>query len=320
MGDESRRDRPHPGSAGGSAASVITLRCRVVARFGSEVDVLPPTGGLVRARLRRKFDDVVCGDMILMEPRERIVTGREARINQLGRRDGFNRHRTIAANIDRVWIVVAPRPGIPRLLIDRFLVGIFNLPASAAVVINKHDLVDAVTARSLDQGLADYRHLDVPVLRVSAHTGSGVEAFRAAAAGGSNILVGQSGVGKSSLIQAMLPQQSLRVGAVGHSGEGRHTTTTARWYPSAGGGAWIDSPGVRDFTPEITNVDELARGFPDLEDYADGCRFRNCTHRSEPGCAVRQAVDQGVLPAGRLQAWLELLQDLSSGTSGRGEG
>jgi ribosome biogenesis GTPase / thiamine phosphate phosphatase len=282
--------------------------------------VLPPAGEILRAHLRRRFDDVVCGDLVLVEPAERIVTGREQRINRLARQDGFGRHRTIAANIDRVWIVVAPRPAIPHLLVDRFLVGIFNLPASAAVVINKYDLVDAVTARSLEASLAGYRHLDVPVLQVSAHTGFGMESFRNAAAGGSNILVGQSGVGKSSLIQAMLPEQSLRVGEVGHSGEGRHTTTTARWYPSAGGGAWIDSPGVRDFTPEITNANELARGFPDLDDCADGCRFRNCTHRSEPGCAVRQAVDQGMLPEERLQAWLELLEGLTSGTtSGRRE-
>lgn len=298
---------------------MMTLPCRVIARFGSEIDVLPPTGGILRAHLRRKFDDVVCGDVVLVEPAERIVTGRERRINRLGRQDGLHRHRTIAANIDRVWIVVAPRPEIPHLLVDRFLVGIFNLPANAAVVINKYDLVDALTAKSLEAGLAGYRHLALPVLQVSAHTGFGMESFRDAAAGGSNILVGQSGVGKSSLIQAMLPEQSLRVGEVGHSGEGRHTTTTARWYPSAGGGAWIDSPGVRDFTPEITSIDELLRGFPDLADAADGCRFRNCTHRSEPGCAVRQAVAQGMLPEARLKAWLELLHGLGSGSSGRRE-
>ncbi len=298
---------------------MITWRCRVIARFGSEIDVLPPTGGILRAHLRRKFDDVVCGDVVLIEPAERIVTDRERRINHLGRRDGSNRQQTIAANIDRVWIVIAPRPQIPHLLIDRFLVGIFNLPASAAVVINKYDLVDAVTAKSLEASLDSYRDLDLPVLQVSAHTGFGMESFREAAAGGSNILVGQSGVGKSSLIQAMLPEQSLRVGEVGHSGEGRHTTTTARWYPSAGGGAWIDSPGVRDFTPEITSIDELLRGFPDLGEIADGCRFRNCQHRSEPGCAVRQAVGQGMLPEARLKAWLELLQDLTSGSSARRE-
>jgi ribosome biogenesis GTPase len=244
------------------------------------------------------------------------VTARERRRNQLTRRDGFDKRRTIAANIDRVWVVVAPRPAIPHLLIDRFLVGILNLPASAAVVLNKCDLVDDVTGPALEESLAGYRHLELPILQVSAKSGFGLEAFRAAAAGSTNILVGPSGVGKSSLIQAMLPGETLKVGAVGDTGEGRHTTTTARWYPAEGQAAWIDSPGVRDFTPEIETTDELVRGFPDLADFGDGCRFRNCTHRSEPGCAVRQAVEQGLLPDRRLQAWLELLRDVEGNRHG----
>jgi ribosome biogenesis GTPase / thiamine phosphate phosphatase len=254
---------------------------------------------------------VVCGDMTSVDPGECIITGRERRRNQLTRKDAFDKRRTIAANIDRVWVVVSPRPSIPHLLIDRFLVGILNLPASAAVVVNKYDLVDDVSGPALEESLSRYRHLDLPILKVSARTGSGLEAFRAAASGSTNILVGPSGVGKSSLIQAMLPEEELKVGAVGDSGEGRHTTTTARWYPCEGGAAWIDSPGVRDFTPEIETMDELVRGFPDLGEFGDGCRFRNCTHRSEPGCAVRQAVQQGLLPDKRLDAWLELLQHVT---------
>jgi ribosome biogenesis GTPase / thiamine phosphate phosphatase len=286
----------------------MTLSCRVVARYGSEVDVFLPRGELLRANLRRKVDDVVCGDIVAVEPGERIVTARERRKNQLTRRDGFDKRRTIAANIDRVWVVVAPRPAIPHLLIDRFLVGILNLPASAAIVVNKCDLLDEVTGPPLEESLGGYRHLDLPILQVSARTGYGLEALRAVASGSTNILVGPSGVGKSSLVQAMLPGETLKVGAVGNTGEGRHTTTTARWYAAEGQAAWIDSPGVRDFTPEIGTMDELVRGFPDLGDFGDGCRFRNCTHRSEPGCAVRQAVDQGLLPHGRLQAWMELLK------------
>jgi ribosome biogenesis GTPase / thiamine phosphate phosphatase len=294
----------------------MTLPCRVVARYGSEVDVLLPGGEVLRANLRRKVEDVVCGDMVAVEPGERIVTARERRRNQLTRRDGFDKRRTIAANIDRVWVVVAPRPAIPHLLIDRFLVGILNLPASAAVVVNKCDLVDDVTGPALEESIAGYRHLELPILQVSAKNGLGLEAFRAAAAGSTNILVGPSGVGKSSLIQAMLPGETLKVGAVGDTGEGRHTTTTARWYPAEGQAAWIDSPGVRDFTPEIETTDELVRGFPDLADFGDGCRFRNCTHRSEPGCAVRQAVEQGLLPDRRLQAWLELLRGVEGNRHG----
>jgi len=288
----------------------MILRCRVVARYGSEIDVLQPDGRILRANLRRKLDDVVCGDVVTVDPEERVALGREPRHNQLTRRDGFIRLRTIAANIDRVWIVVAPRPEIPHLLIDRFLVGIHNLPAEAGILVNKADLARAGGGSLPDPDLSAYAQLSLPVLRVSARTGKGLEAFRAAAAGGSNILVGPSGVGKSSLIQALLPEERLRVGEVGQSGEGRHTTTTARWYATEDDAAWIDSPGVRDFSPEIDGIQQLVLGFPDLSEHAAGCRFRNCTHRAEPGCAVRDAVDRGLLPRARLEAWLELLAGL----------
>ena len=288
----------------------MSLRCRVLARYGSEIDVLRPDGGGQRVNLRRRFDDVVCGDVVAVDALGPAVQSREPRRNHLRRRDGFNRPKTIAANIDRVWIVIAPRPAIPRLLIDRFLVGIRNLPAEAGIIVNKSDLAHPADGTASDPDLSDYAHLCMPVFRVSAHTGLGLESFRKAASGGSNILVGPSGVGKSSLIQALLPGERLRIAEVGQSGEGRHTTTTARWYEVKGGGAWIDSPGVRDFSPEIASVEQLVQGFPDLSEHAAACRFRDCTHRSEPGCAVRGALDQGVLPVARLEAWRELLETL----------
>ncbi|TVP83463.1 MAG: ribosome small subunit-dependent GTPase A [Thioalkalivibrio sp.] len=296
----------------------MTLRCRVIARYGSEIDALQPDGSVRRASLRRRVDDVVCGDVVTVDSVGAVVRSREPRRNHLARRDGFNRPRTIAANIDRAWIVVAPRPEIPHLLIDRFLVGIRNLPAEAGIVVNKSDLAFTGDAATSDPDLSNYTHLALPILRVSAHTGLGLEAFRAAAAGGCNVLVGPSGVGKSSLIQALLPAERLRIAEVGQGGEGRHTTTTARWYEAEGGAAWIDSPGVRDFSPEIASVDQLVQGFPDLSEHAADCRFRNCTHRSEPGCAVGAAVDRGLLPAARLEAWRELLASLIAGGRGRG--
>jgi len=296
----------------------MILRCRVLARFGSEIDALQPDGSVLRTHLRRRVDDVVCGDVVMVDAAGAVVRSREPRRNHLTRRDGFNRLRTIAANIDRAWIVVAPRPEVPHLLIDRFLVGIRNLPAEAGIVVNKSDLAFTADTPTSGPDLSHYMQLSLPVLRVSAHTGLGLEALRAAAAGACNILVGPSGVGKSSLIQALLPAERLRIAAVGQGGEGRHTTTTARWYEAEDGAAWIDSPGVRDFSPEIAGIDQLVQGFPDVSEHAANCRFRNCTHRSEPGCAVSAAVDRGLLPVARLQAWRELRESLVAGGQSRG--
>nr|WP_052316668.1 ribosome small subunit-dependent GTPase A [Thioalkalivibrio nitratireducens] len=297
----------------GKHAASTTAPLRVIARYGSEVDVLDTRQRVQqRARLRRKTDDVVCGDRVFLEATEAAVARRADRHNQLTRRDVSNRPRTIAANIDRVWIVIAPRPEVPSFLVDRFLAGIVNLPAQPGILVNKWDRADLQRPAAFDALLENYRCLNLDLLRVSAHTGYGLDRLRTAARGHSNILVGQSGVGKSSLIQALLPREELRIGNLGHSGEGRHTTTTARWY-EAEGGAWIDSPGVRDFTPEISSTAELVRGFPDLAAFAERCRFRDCTHRAEPGCAVTVAVADGGLPAHRLEAWHELLQEIGAG-------
>ncbi len=287
---------------------------RVIARYGSEVDIARPGEPVLRAHLRRRNDDVVCGDLVFLENGKAAVARRAERVNRLVRRDGSHRVKTIAANIDRAWIVVAPRPETPRLLIDRFLVGILNLPARAGILINKSDLVTSAEGGHGTLAADDYRSLDIPILSVSAHTEDGLDLLRAAARGASNILVGPSGAGKSSLIQALLPRETLRVGALGDTGEGRHTTTTARWYETGDGAAWIDSPGVRDFSPEIRGADDLARGFPDIAEIAEHCRFRDCTHRAEPDCAVRIAADEGRIMAGRMAAWLELFSGMETGS------
>ncbi len=300
---------------GNAAVVAMNDPFRVIARYGSEVDIARPGEPVLRAHLRRRNDDVVCGDLVFLENGKAAVARRAERGNRLVRRDGAHRVKTIAANIDRAWIVVAPRPETPRLLIDRFLVGILNLPARAGILINKSDLVTSAEGGHGTLAADDYRSLDIPILSVSAHTEVGLDLLRAAARGASNILVGPSGAGKSSLVQALLPRETLRVGALGDTGEGRHTTTTARWYETGDGAAWIDSPGVRDFSPEIRSTDDLARGFPDIAEIAQHCRFRNCTHRAEPDCAVRTAADEGRIMAGRMAAWLELFSGMEAGST-----
>lgn len=293
---------------------------RVIARYGSSVELLGAQGETFRAQLRRRVEDVVCGDTVVLAstvqrgeqdppaspPASAVVQQRLPRRNVLTRRDGFQRLRVMAANIDRVWLVLAPCPETPHLLIDRFLTGILNLPAQPGLLLNKSDWPDRDALDRLHRLLENYAHLEICTLSLSAALGTGFPALRVAAGGQSNLLVGPSGTGKSSILQRLLPEEHLLVGEISAGGEGRHTTTTARWYPLATGGAWIDSPGVRDFTPDLGSEQELLQGFPDLARWATACRFRNCRHQGEPQCGVRKALDNGDLPAARWQAWQEL--------------
>ena len=301
-----------PGAAEPLSAAPLPDRARVAARLNQRADLLDDHGHLHRVQLQRRTGDLVCGDRV--ETDGRRILRREPRRNALVRRDGFGRRKTIAAGVDRVWIVVAARPAPSRFLIDRFLVAIHNLPAEPRLLFNKCEL-DPEGPHRLDR---QYGHLGLQALPVSVHEGIGLDALAEAAAGGSNILVGQSGTGKSSLIDALLrrdghaPERALETASLGQSGEGRHTTTAARWYPLPGGGAWIDSPGVRDFTPELDDPENLIRGFPDIARCADACRFRDCHHAAEPGCAVREAVTAGELPQERLLAWEELGREIES--------
>ncbi|WP_019628437.1 ribosome small subunit-dependent GTPase A [Thioalkalivibrio sp. AKL10] len=298
----------------------MTQIARVFARHNQMADIAGPGAAPRRLRLHRRFRDLACGDLVELDATGDEVARQLDRNNVLVRRDGFGRRKVIAANIDCVWIVIAPEPAPSRNLIDRFLVAILNLPARPRLLINKQDEGPAARPEWLDA----YRQLDLDPLFVSAKSGFGLDDLAAAAAGQTNILVGQSGVGKSSLVAALLEQYGIvdaiapTTGDLAASGEGRHTTVTAQWFPLANGGAWIDSPGVRDFTPEIPSLDTLERGFPDIAERGDQCRFRDCRHQSEPGCAVLAAIEAGELPAARLQAWHALAAEIPAQNRARG--
>ncbi|WP_019612553.1 ribosome small subunit-dependent GTPase A [Thioalkalivibrio sp. AKL7] len=298
----------------------MTQIARVFARHNQMADIAGPDEAPRRLRLHRRFRDLACGDLVELDATGDEVARQLDRNNVLVRRDGFGRRKVIAANIDCVWIVIAPEPAPSRNLIDRFLVAILNLPARPRLLINKQDEGPAARPEWLDA----YRQLDLDPLFVSAKSGFGLDDLAAAAAGQTNILVGQSGVGKSSLVAALLDQYGIvdaiapTTGDLAASGEGRHTTVTAQWFPLANGGAWIDSPGVRDFTPEIPSLDTLERGFPDIAERGDQCRFRDCRHQSEPGCAVLAAIEAGELPAARLQAWHALAAEIPAQNRARG--
>jgi ribosome biogenesis GTPase len=221
----------------------------------------------------------------------------------LERVDSRGRAEAVAANVTAIIVVIAPRPAPDWPLADRYLVAAELLGIEAAIVRNKSDIDDAVT----DERCESYARIGYRVITASAKTRSGIDALQSLLQGHRGVMVGQSGVGKSSLLNALIGDDAQAVGALSERRDiGRHTTTAAMLYRLPGGGELIDSPGVRRYAPKLSNAAELAWGFRDLRPYISECRFNDCSHQQEPGCAVRAALENGEIDQHRYDSYLTL--------------
>jgi len=232
----------------------------------------------------------------------------------LRRRDARGRERTIAVNLDVLGIVIAPEPREPPGYVDRGIVIARTASIEPRLIVNKCDLEGA---EALAERLESIYGGSVALHRVSARTGEGREDLREALAGGRlGALVGPSGVGKSSLLNALVEDLELAIGPLNRgSGQGRHTTTTATLHLLEGGGLLVDTAGFKDFIAVDVGTLDAARHFPGFEAAVErGCRFRDCLHRSEPGCAVLDALAREDIEARRHRAYLGLLADLEAPT------
>jgi ribosome biogenesis GTPase len=280
----------------------------IVAHFGIAVLLRTGSGELERVRVRRGASHVVGEGVVLHRPDrlERLPSS-----GVLQRRDSHGRVRSIAANLDILGIVVAPRPISPLGFIDRAVVAARVASIEPIVVINKCDLAGAEdVAREMRDS-----HPQITHLVTSATTGEGLDAMRACfASGRRGAFVGTSGVGKTSLLNALCPELDLQVGEINErSGLGRHVTSNATLHRLPEGGELIDTPGFRDFGPVEISPRALADHFPGFEDVVErACRFRDCLHRGEPGCGVLAAVDAGRIPPDRHAAYIELLVELEA--------
>ncbi len=278
----------------------------VTARFGKDVEIVDAghlDGPARRCHLRANLEPVV-GDRVLWqaEQNQGVVTALAPRRSLLRRREN-SRVRVIAANIDRIAIVIAPRPEPHAALVDRFLAAAEIERIQALLVINKCDLPGSELAEEIGESRA---RIGYPLLRVSAHTGLGIDDLRAHLAGSLSIFCGQSGVGKSSLLNRLFPDAGAAVGELSQAAvKGRHTTTVARFY-ALPGGAVIDAPGIREFDVACADDDHLLRGFVELLPLASRCRFRNCGHRVDAGCALIEAARRGEIDPQRLESFHQL--------------
>ena len=262
---------------------------------------------------RRRVGRPLCGDHVELQVPEtgatmvsKILPSR----NVFFRADRKQRKQAVASNLDRVVIVIAPQPAPSTDLVERYLVAVHSLGIEPILLINKSELLPELAtneAPAFDH-LDDYRKLGYRVVAVSCKTEPGVSALIPELRGLTSILVGQSGVGKSSLANELIPDLELQTGALSRStGKGTHTTTTTIMYSLSAGGRLIDSPGVWEYGLWHIAAEELAAGFREFSPYLGGCRFNNCRHNGEPSCAIANAVAEGEILQWRFESYKRLL-------------
>ena len=275
----------------------------------------------LRGRVKRKDHPIVSvGDLVELErhPEGGRVSGLLPRTSALTRHGiARRREQVIVANVDQVAVVISagsPEPDF--LMVDRLLVLAELNEIPGVVVLNKIELRAGPDPDPVeDPRLAPYRAAGYDILATSAKTGEGLDRFADRLHGRITVLSGQSGVGKSSLLNALDPGLDLRVGAVGErKGRGRHTTVSAALYPFPGGGHVADTPGLQYLALWNVAPVELAAAFPDLARLAGGCRFSDCRHREEPGCEVIAARDGGKVDPRRYESYLGLLAEAEKGS------
>lgn len=278
----------------------------ITANFGASVEVEDSQGQRVRCHLRQNMALPVVGDRVVWQAGNDdigVVGAVLPRQTTLARPDTNGIMKPIAANIDRMLVVTAPVPAFDPANVDPFLVAAEKSAIDAVLVFNKIDLLHAEHLPLFEEQLATYRQIGYPVIMASTRTSEGLEELRRSLAGHTAIFVGQSGVGKSSLIQRLLPEEELAVGEVAESGLGRHTTSVARLYHLPEGGHLVDSPGVREYRLWTMSEQELAGGFREFQPHLGHCRFRDCHHLSEPGCALLEAMESGNISEERLDSF-----------------
>jgi ribosome biogenesis GTPase / thiamine phosphate phosphatase len=305
-----------PGADGidlGDAAIVISVssgRCRLFHR-GRELDCVVPSEIAVRQKSALAVGDRVVAETVDGTCRLAAILPRRT---VLSRPDPLNPRlqRLIAANIDVVIHVVSvKKPPLRPRLIDRYLIAIQRGGAQPLICVNKIDLIAPEDRADELAPLEVYRALDVPVIACSSRSGDGLAALRGAVAGKTCALVGHSGVGKSSILNALDERLQIATGDLHRRGTGRHTTSASTLHDLGGGTLLIDTPGIREFGLWDLQPDTLRDYFPEFAEPAESCRFNDCTHLHEPQCEVKDRVAAGEINAARYGAYVRLAEDLA---------
>ncbi len=289
---------------------------QVIAHYGVQVDVESTDGHVQRCHVRSNIKQLVTGDRVVFcagEPTGVIVACAE-RHSVLQRPDPYGKLKPVAANIDYIIVVLAPHPEPHANLLDRYLVAAEASGIKPMILVNKSDQIEDMADFLAMHSLDVYKTLDYPLYTASTKTQTGLNELKQALKNKTSVFVGQSGVGKSSLVNALLPDADLAVGELSESGKGSHTTTTAKLFHFPDGGDLIDSPGIREFALWHLQPDDLIDYFVEFRPFLGHCKFRDCTHRKEPGCRLRGAVEEGLISQQRLDSYFHILGSLDEVT------
>src|SRR3984885_13102653 len=286
----------------------MTFTARIIAAFGRHLVVRDASGVERAARPFGRKLQMVCGDQVTCEidahHDEAHITAVLPRDSCLYRTNLRATEEAVVANLTLMLVTLAPLPVPDLFMIDRYLAAAASAGIRATLVFNKCELP---WPPELARELATYIGVGYTYLAVSAKTDAGMDALRVACAGDIAAFVGQSGVGKSSLVSHLVPEAQIRTGELMlRRQEGTHTTTASQLYDLAGGGHLIDSPGVRDFAPALSRLKPSSLGFLEVPHHAPQCRFDDCRHLREPSCAVRAASESGQISPRRYESYRRL--------------
>ena len=284
----------------------------VISHRGGEVEVETEQGQALFCHIRSNLGTIVCGDRVIYreEDGKPAIIAILPRDNLLQRLDGFGQNKSVAANVTQLLICLAVEPEPNRFLLDQYLLSAEQQGLETLIILNKIDLYQGSGADPFELR-AVYQAQGYAVLHTSIKQNHNVDLLQQACIDQVNVISGVSGVGKSSLTKAILPDIEIPIGEISEvNREGRHTTRASRLYHLPLGGELIDTPGVRGFNPLIDNGTDIAHGFREIRREAQACRFSNCRHLNEPGCAVLAAVADATIDGNRYNSYLKLMQAL----------
>lgn len=284
----------------------------LIAHFGATAEVQDDLGQVHYCQIRKNLEPIITGDHVLWEKSEEntgVIVGCLPRKSLLARPEKKHKIKPIAANIDAMIIVTAPVT-FSEYLIDRYLIAAENLNIPAIILLNKTDILKEHEKIDLMNRLNVYEKIGYPVIYSSIKLPKGLKTLEHFFANKTCVLVGTSGVGKSSIISTLLPEQTILIGETSAAGLGKHTTTSTRLYHLPQGGNLIDSPGIREFGLWHVNATELMNGFIEFKQHATHCKYRDCKHLKEPHCALRIAVEENTISPSRFESYKKMVEEL----------